>query len=87
MGGFAKGRLTDWNAAYVDQFIVETRRAELAHWCMLCCFPIFFLWNPPWACCVMFIYALLANLPCIVAQRFNRFRLARLGKAATQADL
>lgn len=83
VGGIAKKRITLWNAAYVDQFIMETRRAELAHWCMLCCFPIFLLWNPPWASCVMFVYAVLANLPCIIAQRYNRLRFVRLRRSET----
>jgi glycosyl-4,4'-diaponeurosporenoate acyltransferase len=78
LGGIAKRRLSDRSAASIDAFIVETRRAELAHWWMLLCFPIFMLWNPPWASDVMFVYAVAANLPCIVVQRYNRFKLMRL---------
>ena len=78
LGGVAKRRLTARNPSSIAAFIVETRRAELAHWCTLCCFPLFLLWNPPWAGCVMFVYAVAANLPCIVAQRYNRLKLLRL---------
>lgn len=78
LGGFAKKKLLSRNPAYVTQFLIETRRAETAHWCMLACLPIFFLWNPPWACWVMSVYALAANLPCILAQRYNRLVLNRL---------
>jgi glycosyl-4,4'-diaponeurosporenoate acyltransferase len=59
------------------QLLAETRRAELAHWYMLLCTPIFFLWNPPWACLVMVAYAVTTNFPCIVSQRFNRIRIRR----------
>lgn len=78
LGGFAKKELRSRDLMYLSRFILETRRAELAHWCMFCCLPVFFLWNPPWACCVMTLYALAANLPCIVAQRYNRLVLARV---------
>ena len=77
-GGFAKKKLTGHSAAYLRTFVAETRRAEFAHWCMLFCFPIFFLWNPPWACGVMFAYAVLANLPMIIVQRYNRAVLERV---------
>jgi glycosyl-4,4'-diaponeurosporenoate acyltransferase len=77
-GGFPKNRLRSRDTAYLGQFLVETRRAEIAHWCMLGCLLIFFLWNPPWARLGMTAYALAANLPCILVQRFNRFALERV---------
>ena len=78
LGGFAKKKVYAHDSYHLAQFLLETRRAELAHWCMLCCLPLFFLWNPPWACLVMACYALAANLPCIVAQRYNRIVLERV---------
>lgn len=81
LGGFAKKELRSRDLSYLTQFLLETRRAELAHWCMLGCLPVFFLWNPLWACCVMAVYAFGANLPCIAAQRYNRHVLARVGGA------
>ena len=42
------------------------------------CAPLFFLWNPWWADLIMLTYALMANLPCIFAQRYNRLRFQRL---------
>ena len=74
-GGFAKGSLTDRGPDYLWRFIQETWRGELCHWCALAFTPVFFLWNPPWADAVMLLYALSANLPCILAQRYNRLRL------------
>ena len=70
-GAFRKKRLEGRNPAYLRQFAQETRRGEAAHWLMLACFPLFFLWNPPWARLVIALYALAANLPCIVVQRYN----------------
>jgi len=74
-GGFSKRRLQRRDAAYLDRFMLESRRGEAAHWAMLLAGPVFMLWNPPWAIAVMFAYALASNLPCIAAQRYNRLRL------------
>ncbi len=76
-GGFAKGHLARRDPAYWQRFIRETWRGELCHWCALACAPLFFLWNPWWGDLVIVAYALTANLPCILAQRYNRARLQR----------
>jgi glycosyl-4,4'-diaponeurosporenoate acyltransferase len=81
LGGFSKKNLAARDSSYLAQFLIETRRAEIAHWCMLACLPLFFLWNPPWARWVMTAYALAANLPCILAQRYNRLVIARLSSS------
>jgi glycosyl-4,4'-diaponeurosporenoate acyltransferase len=81
LGGFAKRKLRKSNPAYLAQFLIETRRAEIGHWLMLGCLPIFFIWNPPWARWVIAVYALAANLPCILAQRYNRLVLKRIARA------
>lgn len=78
LGGLPKKSLCSRQDAQLARFLLETRRAELAHWIMLACLPVFFLWNPAWARWVMTFYALAANLPCIVAQRYNRVVLARV---------
>ena len=78
MGGMGKKRLDDRSPAYLNRFVEETRRAEVAHWCMLLCTPVFYLWNPLWAALVMTGYGIGANLPCIVAQRANRIQLRRM---------
>jgi glycosyl-4,4'-diaponeurosporenoate acyltransferase len=77
-GGFAKGALAKTAPDYLRRFAAETWRGELCHWCALGCAPALFLWNPWWGDLVMVGYALLANLPCILVQRYNRARLQRL---------
>jgi glycosyl-4,4'-diaponeurosporenoate acyltransferase len=77
-GSFRKKALERRDPAYLRQLATETRRGEAAHWLMFACFPIFFLWNPPWARIVMAVYAAAANLPCIVVQRYNREAVRRL---------
>jgi glycosyl-4,4'-diaponeurosporenoate acyltransferase len=80
LGGFAKKKLCVRDPTTLALFLSETRRAEIAHWCMLGCLPVFFIWNPPWARWVMTAYALAANLPCILVQRYNRFTLTRTAR-------
>ena len=86
LGGFEKKRVFSRDSSYLAHFVLETRRAEAAHWCMLGCLPLFFLWNPPWACLVMTAYALAANLPCILAQRYNRIVLDRAVRPRRRAQ-
>ena len=59
-------------------FARETRRAELAHWWAMCCGLLFVLWNPPLAAALLIGYGVVANLPFIVIQRYNRFRIHAL---------
>lgn len=75
-GGFAKGILIAKDPDYLERFIRESRRAELCHRMAIYCVPVFFLWNSGWATLVIFVYAVAANLPCILAQRYSRLRLA-----------
>jgi glycosyl-4,4'-diaponeurosporenoate acyltransferase len=67
--------------------VVETRRAELAHWPILALGPVFFAWNPWWLALAMVGYAVVANVPCILVQRYNRARLYRMLGADRDASL
>jgi glycosyl-4,4'-diaponeurosporenoate acyltransferase len=77
-GGFSKRALVSRQTGHLQRFVIETRRAELTHWAVLSVGPLFFLWNPWWLAVVMVVYAICANVPCIVVQRYNRARLQRL---------
>ena len=76
--GFKKRHLKTGNREYLELFVRETCRGEFAHWIVLGCSLLFFLWNPLWAGFVMVGYALAVNVPCIMAQRYNRIRLSRV---------
>jgi glycosyl-4,4'-diaponeurosporenoate acyltransferase len=77
-GGFAKGTLSARDPEYLARFLRETRRGELCHWVAIGCAPAFFIWNPWWGELVIIAYALAANLPCILVQRYNRARFLKL---------
>lgn len=76
--GFKKKNLTEANSFYFSKFILESKRAELNHWLLLFPAPFFFLWNPPWAGWLIICYALIANVPFIIIQRYNRPRFEKI---------
>ena len=76
--GFSKRSLRAATPEQLDRFVIETRRAELTHWILVAVGPLFFLWNPWGLALVMVAYALVANVPCLVVQRYNRARLLRV---------
>jgi glycosyl-4,4'-diaponeurosporenoate acyltransferase len=77
-GGFKKRHLENADVAYLQRHILETCRAEFTHWVILLFSLIFFVWNEWWIGLIMVGYGLAANMPCIVAQRYNRMRLQRV---------
>lgn len=76
--GFEKKSLYSYEPAYLKAFIAETGRAEIFHWLQITPFWIFGLWSPPFVILIMLGYALVVNLPCIIAQRYNRPRIIRM---------
>jgi glycosyl-4,4'-diaponeurosporenoate acyltransferase len=76
--GFPKKQLNNTSAEYFGVFLMETCRAELTHWILILFAPFFFLWNRPEIGLFMIFYALLENVPFIIAQRYNRYRFRRL---------
>jgi glycosyl-4,4'-diaponeurosporenoate acyltransferase len=77
-GGISKRRLPAYDAAGLQLFVRETRRAELGHWWAMWCGPLFVLWNPPLAAGLLVGYGVVVNLPFIAIQRYNRFRIQSL---------
>jgi len=75
--GFSKRRLQGRDAAYLEQFVLETSRAECSHWLTWGLSLTFFAWNPWPIGVVMIIYGAIVNIPFILIQRYNRCRLTR----------
>jgi glycosyl-4,4'-diaponeurosporenoate acyltransferase len=73
--GYSKRYLKDYSEASLKKFAVETCRAELTHVLAILPFWIFGFIAPPIIILYMLIYALAANLPCIITQRYNRPRI------------
>jgi glycosyl-4,4'-diaponeurosporenoate acyltransferase len=75
---FRKKRLLGSNSAYLETFLQETCRAEVLHWIIFLLCPVFFIWNQWYVGIIMIAYAAISNMPCIITQRYNRARLARV---------
>ena len=83
--GMAKKHLAAIDPDYLSRFLKDSCRAELGHWLAILPFWVFGLWSPPLVLPFMLLYALAVNLPCIIAQRYNRPRIAQLLKQVKAA--
>lgn len=77
---YEKKNLKDNSKANLEKFLMETARAELTHILGMLPFWLFGLIAPPKVIIYMFVYAVVANVPCILLQRYNRIRLKRVLK-------
>jgi glycosyl-4,4'-diaponeurosporenoate acyltransferase len=50
----------------------------MIHWLAILPFRVFGFFTPPIVILYMLIYALAINMPCIIAQRYNRPRIVRI---------
>lgn len=76
--GYRKKNLTDYSQENLELFLVESCRAELTHLLAIIPFWVFGLFAPIEIVFYMLIYALIINMPCVIAQRFNRPRIYKL---------
>lgn len=76
--GYKKRNMTDFSKQNLNQFLTESCRAELGHLLSITPFWVFGFFLPPISIPIMFVYALIINIPCILAQRYNRPRILKL---------
>ena len=79
-GGYAKKNLSDFSTDNLNFFLVYSCRAEVTHIMAIFPFWVFGLFVSWQVVVIMFIYALVANIPCVIVQRYNRPRIAKLLK-------
>jgi len=72
---YKKKTLSDYSEENLHRFLIEASRGELIHWLGILPFWVFGLFAPPFVIWIMLAYALIVNLPCIIAQRYNRPRI------------
>lgn len=77
-GGFSKRQLRSRDPQYLDRFLAETCRAEFTHWAIMAIAPLCFVVFDPLVAALNCVFAVVANIPCLLVQRFNRGRLVRL---------
>ncbi len=76
--GLRKKKLENFSEENLNRFLIESAQGEMTHWLAIFPFWLFWLFTPPMVPWMMLIYALLVNIPCIIAQRYNRPRVQRL---------
>ncbi|MEB7725233.1 glycosyl-4,4'-diaponeurosporenoate acyltransferase CrtO family protein [Mammaliicoccus fleurettii] len=65
------------NVNEIQQFILETRRAEIVH--MLSIFSVIAFYKSSKSVKIInFAYVVIANVPCMIVQRYNRPKLIRI---------
>ena len=76
--GFSKDHLDDVSVDYLNEFIMETCRGEWNH--RLNCFfaVVLIVINDFWVALFLTICLLVGNIPFVIIQRYNRFRLQKL---------
>jgi glycosyl-4,4'-diaponeurosporenoate acyltransferase len=82
---FSLARVESHDRGYLQRWVLESCRAEITHWLAMASVALFLLWNPPVGVAANVVYAFAANVPCILAQRYNRPRVLAL--LERQADL
>jgi len=73
-GGVSKASLPGFGRTELETFARETRRAELVHWANVGFGATFLVWNPWPIGALMVLFGLVAHLPFVVVQRYNRAR-------------
>lgn len=76
--GYKKRNFTNYTRQGMEKYLVESCRGEMSHWLAIIPFWVFGFIAPIWIIIPMFLYALAINIPCIVAQRYNRPRFIAL---------
>lgn len=72
---FSLAHVESHDRAYLQRWVTESCRAEITHWLVIVPVALFVLWNPPVGVAANVVYAVAANVPCILAQRYNRPRV------------
>jgi glycosyl-4,4'-diaponeurosporenoate acyltransferase len=74
--GVRKRHLDCRDPEELERFLIESCRGELTHWLAMMPVGVFALFTPVGVFLLMILYALVINMPCIIAQRYNRPRIA-----------
>lgn len=76
--GFSKQHFTSLSSEYIETFIKETCRAEWDHTISCIYIMITFIISPVTIAFIFSLLTMLANVPFLIIQRYNRFRLLKI---------
>ncbi len=75
---FSKKKLYSFNVEYLTKYIIESCRSELCHWMIVISVIIFSSWFSEDMLNLIFVLAVILNVPYIMIQRFNRPRIVNI---------
>ena len=78
--GFSKKHMESDSIEYLNEFIKETCRGEWMHLKDCICVVVILIIDPATIALPMTLFIFVANVPCAIVQRYNRFRLLVLRK-------
>lgn len=77
---FPKKSVKEFSSEYVEKFLLESCRAEFAHWCIIFSTLIFLFFGGLESFASMLAVSVLLNTPFIIIQRYNRPRIILIMK-------
>lgn len=72
---FPKKQIKDFSKDYLELYLMECCKSEMTHWCIILSSLLFSLWNELPDAIVIFVIAIILNMPYIIIQRYNRPRI------------
>ena len=77
---FSKKSIKEFDNAYIEKYLLESCRAEFAHWCIIFSSVMFLFYAGTAAFIYMFLISVLIDVPFIIIQRYNRPRILHIMK-------
>lgn len=77
---FPKNSIKEFTNEYIEKYLLESCRAEFAHWCIIASSIMFLFCEGTAAFIFILLIAIILNAPFIIIQRYNRPRIIRIMK-------
>jgi glycosyl-4,4'-diaponeurosporenoate acyltransferase len=77
---FSKKSIKEFDNEYIEKYLLESCRAEFAHWCIIFSSVIFLFYEGTATFVCILLIAILVDAPFIIIQRYNRPRIIRIMK-------
>jgi len=76
--GYKKDKIPVKDMAHYEMFVIETIRAEITHILLMLFSPLYYTVIPSNWAAFSVVASVIANIPCIAIQRYNRIRILKI---------
>ncbi len=76
--GYKKDKIPVRDLPHYEMFVIETIRAEITHMLLIVFSPLYYNQFPSGWATFAVTASVIANLPCIAIQRYNRIRISKI---------